>query len=60
MGHHNRGNNSCVYTVPDNQVSIRANSGHYLSYNYYLLFLSIIAIDPNDTTVWYNKGITLR
>ncbi len=44
MGRHNRSNNSCVYTVSDNQVSLRANSGHYLSYTHYLLFLSMIAI----------------
>jgi len=55
MGHHNRGNNSCIYTVPGNQISIRADSGHYLSYNNYLLFLSIISVDPNDVTAWYSK-----
>ena len=45
MGSHNRGDNSCVFAVPNNQVSIRANSGHYLSYTNYLLFLSIMIID---------------
>ena len=60
MGCHNRGDNSCIYIVPNNQVYLCANSDHYLSYTCYLLFLSIIAIDPKYAHTWWAKELHLK